>query len=214
MSTALVIRGLTIVITLVLARHARVCRWAALGGSMIASAITIAVAVRVILWGNWSPVYCSATRHPASCSVRRDAVVRVVCHGAGPDCRPGRAVQRRIFRACRCVVLHGDGRRGVQCARWARSRFVAADRVIAFSLAGIMNLVTVGAGRDGTSGSARARRARSSTWSCPTSAPRWSSASRLSWKIWLSSFATPLAGSVASGPRVTGYSYCSSSDSG
>lgn len=61
---ALVIRGLTIVMTLVLARHARVCRWAALGGSMLASAVTVAVAVRVIVSGQ--PVNGVLFSHAAS----------------------------------------------------------------------------------------------------------------------------------------------------
>jgi hydrogenase-4 component B len=43
---------LTIVVTIVLARHTRVCRWAALSGSMLASAITMAVAARVIASGH------------------------------------------------------------------------------------------------------------------------------------------------------------------
>jgi hydrogenase-4 component B len=48
---ALLVRVATVVGTLVCARHPRACRWTALGGSMAASAISMAVAVRVIVAG-------------------------------------------------------------------------------------------------------------------------------------------------------------------
>lgn len=62
--TALVVRTVTVVATLLSVRAARVCRWTAMGGSVIASAITIAVAVGVITSGQ--SVEGLLLRHAAS----------------------------------------------------------------------------------------------------------------------------------------------------
>ena len=45
---ALAIRLVSVVATLMLVRHARACRWVALGASIAASVVTAAVAVHVI----------------------------------------------------------------------------------------------------------------------------------------------------------------------
>ena len=70
--TALVIRMVTVAVTVVVARHARVCRRVALGGSMVASAITVAVAMRVIASGQ--SVDGMLLRHAASGTVLGYAV--------------------------------------------------------------------------------------------------------------------------------------------
>jgi hydrogenase-4 component B len=61
---ALVIRLTSLVATVMLARHARACRWAALGASMVASVITAGVAVHVIASG--SAIDGTLFRHAAS----------------------------------------------------------------------------------------------------------------------------------------------------
>lgn len=48
---ALVIRLTSVVVTLMLARQPRACRWAALGASIVASVMTAGVAVHVIASG-------------------------------------------------------------------------------------------------------------------------------------------------------------------
>jgi hydrogenase-4 component B len=58
------VRLITVVATVLLARRAPLCRWVALGGSIIASAITAAVAVGVLASGN--PVDGVLARHIAS----------------------------------------------------------------------------------------------------------------------------------------------------
>jgi hydrogenase-4 component B len=61
---ALVARMLTVLVTLLCAGRARTCRWVALGGSMAASVLTVAVAIRVIMSGQ--SVDGALVRHAAS----------------------------------------------------------------------------------------------------------------------------------------------------
>ena len=61
---ALAIRLVSVVATLMLVRHARACRWVALGASIAASVVTAAVAVHVI--GSASSVDGTLFRHAAS----------------------------------------------------------------------------------------------------------------------------------------------------
>ena len=61
---ALAIRLTSVVATLMLARHARVCRWAALGASIVASVMTAGVAVYVIASG--TAIDGTLFRHAAS----------------------------------------------------------------------------------------------------------------------------------------------------
>jgi hypothetical protein len=60
---ALVIRLTSVVATLMLARHARVCRWVAIGGSIAASVVTAGIAVRVI--GSASAIDGTLAHHAA-----------------------------------------------------------------------------------------------------------------------------------------------------
>ena len=64
---ALVIRLTSVVATLTLARHARACRWVAIGGSIAASMLTAGVAVHVI--GSASAIDGTLFRHAASGTV-------------------------------------------------------------------------------------------------------------------------------------------------
>jgi len=61
---ALVIRLTSIVATLMLVRHARACRWMAIGGSIVASVMTAVVAMHVI--GSASAIDGTLFRHAAS----------------------------------------------------------------------------------------------------------------------------------------------------
>jgi hydrogenase-4 component B len=61
---ALAIRLVSVVATLMLVRHARACRWVALGASIAASVVTAAVAVHVI--GSTSSIDGTLFRHAAS----------------------------------------------------------------------------------------------------------------------------------------------------
>ena len=61
---ALAIRLTSVVATLMLARHARVCRWAALGASIVASVMTAGVAASVIASG--TAIDGTLFRHAAS----------------------------------------------------------------------------------------------------------------------------------------------------
>jgi hydrogenase-4 component B len=62
--TAMVIRLLTVAATLTLARRARACRWVAMGGSILASVVTVTVAMHVVASGH--PVDGILVRHAAS----------------------------------------------------------------------------------------------------------------------------------------------------
>jgi hydrogenase-4 component B len=64
---AIVIRLTSVVTTLMLARHARACRWAALGASIVASVMTARVAVHVIASGR--AIDGTLFRHAASGTV-------------------------------------------------------------------------------------------------------------------------------------------------
>jgi hydrogenase-4 component B len=66
-SLALVIRLASVAATLMLARHARACRWAALTASIVASVVTLTVALHVIASGR--PIDGTLFRHAASGSV-------------------------------------------------------------------------------------------------------------------------------------------------
>jgi hydrogenase-4 component B len=61
---ALLIRLTSIVATLMLVRHARACRWMAIGGSIVASVMTAVVAMHVI--GSASAIDGTLFRHAAS----------------------------------------------------------------------------------------------------------------------------------------------------
>ena len=64
MTLALVVRLVTISAALMLTRHARACRWAAMAGSILASAITLAVAITVIVSSR--PIDGELLHHTAS----------------------------------------------------------------------------------------------------------------------------------------------------
>lgn len=65
---ALAIRLTSVVATLMLARHARVCRWAALGASIVGSVMTAGVAAYVIASG--TAIDGTLFRHAASETVQ------------------------------------------------------------------------------------------------------------------------------------------------
>ena len=99
-----------------LARHARVCRWAALGASIVASVMTAGVAVHVIASGTrdrWHALPPRGVRNRAR--VLGDPVVGVVSHGVGSHRCARRALQRGLLRPRGRPASHGRRRRRVHC---------------------------------------------------------------------------------------------------
>ena len=113
---ALAIRLTSVVATLMLARHARVCRWAALGASIVASVMTAGVAVHVIASAyrdRWHALPPRGVRNRAR--VLGDPVVGVVSHGVGSHRCARRALQCGLLRPRRRPASHGRRRRRVHC---------------------------------------------------------------------------------------------------
>ena len=94
---ALVLRLTTVAVTLVLARRASWCRRVALGGSIVASAVTVAVSIRVLASG--TAVDGVLLRHVASAIVFGYSITSLSAWflpGAGPRRGAGRGVQPTV----------------------------------------------------------------------------------------------------------------------
>ena len=175
---ALAIRVVSVVATLMLVRHARACRWVALGASIAASVVTAAVAVHVIASGGQrvDDGTLFAMRRPRRCSVLGDTVVGVVSHDVESHRAPRRALQP-VFRPRRRPGPHGRRRRRIQCDGRRLEVVFVADGVIAF-LCGweVMTWQRRPWSRRNTS-PARAAGPHISSWSCHTLEPA------VSWRV-------------------------------